>query len=396
MSIFLAAFLLLVGAAWMQAGAVQAAAIPTPGMEQAALPAEVLLAAAGSSAILMAPPITPTTRPLGTVTNATITGPTSCARGACITHTLTISCAQLSQTIDVDLEVVDATSSPVFGTIFFGSGFTGDYKWSAGSTERIRSLNELNAAGYRTIEAIWSRNWWEAGAGQTEGFGRLACQPATALQYINNNLVGTNQAMCGTAHSNGAGQLAYPMSQYGLSNTFTTVILESGPNWSRLDEACLNPSSPLYFNDWFERSLVDVSLGFGSWPPAPVTGSCYNNDPLAQSTFEEASLSYNNWDFVFPSTFVSFLYGGTDTRIVKSHAMDYESRLTSASSPHVISATIAGAGHNVGSTTTGADYIINHFKNECTPPIYYVANNASACGSTSPCLTGTGALQRAV
>lgn len=335
------------------------------------------------------PPITPTTRQLGTITNTPT--PTPCGTGVNC-YTLTVTCTQLARNLNVTLRVGDPISSTAVGTILFFSGWIGTSYWPAGHAQRSAALQTLRNSGYRTVEVSWASSWWFAPLNHRDGMGNLTCLPATVIQWANTHLYNpANEAFCATGHSLGGTQLAYPMAQYGLGDLFTAVLLESGPNWSRIDAACL--LDPLYPN-LYDSTIwqeVDNAYGFNNQP-----GFCTNHNMAEQGRFQSDSLAYDNWTFVYPQTAVAFLFGSSDTSSTRLQGALYYDRLLQAGTPWVISATLAAAPHYVTSTPEGANYLTHFFQTECQPATIYVASDPAACAGQSPCETGAGALLRAV
>lgn len=343
------------------------------------------------------PPVTPTTRPLGTV--LAVTNPANCDTAGAggmtgqFCYALTISCTQTAVTDIVVLQVNEPATN-ILGTIIFAGGFDGTYNWDDARAQRVRVLNELVAAGYRTVQMDWQTAWWQGSSTLREGFGNLACRPATAMQWVYDNLNGSNEAFCATGHSNGASQVALPMAQYGMADQFTAVLLESGPNWSRVDHACLSPANSLYFTNLTERRYVDVSLGVGT-PTVPQSGACATNNVIRRPNFEEMSLSYNNWDFVYADTSLAFMFGAADMSTTRTHGENFYTRVVTTT-PWLTTTTIAGAGHFAADTVTGADTLRDYFLNQCVPPAYHVANTLAECVGNTPCLTGMAGLPTAV
>ncbi len=275
--------------------------------------------------------------------------------------TLTVSCPQLQQSDTAILKVGDGTGGSQ-GTILFYAGFTGMYFWEENGAEAARILGELRQAGYRTVQMKWQHNWFLAASGQLEGFGRLACRPATVARWVYDNLRVDAAPFCATGHSNGASELAYTMTQYGVGDLFAAALFESGPNWARVDSACLfsNATASL-FQGASDRGLIDLAFGY----PNNGTGPCARRDPNFQPVFGEASIAFGSWQYVFPQTVVWSVFGGQDTSSTAIHGRYFYQFLLDAGSPQLHTETLSSAGHFVSANAAGANLIRDMMLSEC-------------------------------
>jgi hypothetical protein len=302
-------------------------------------------------------------RPLGSVT--VLNGPYSCNGTIC--YDLQVSCSSLAQAGQLTIKVGEPTGSPEKGTIIFFSGWTGTYYWENTSTEAPRVLNELRAAGYRTIDTIWASSWWQGAQNLQEGYALLACKAATVIQWVHDNTSLHNASLpyCATGYSNGASEVAYSISQYGQAGLFSTVLFDSGPNFARLDHACIQ-DDPNYSNLWFPntvRANVDQSFGYLTYGSGP----CYAKDPNYRPTLQDRSVAFGNWQFYYPGTLVSFAFGETDTTTTRYHGQFFYDFMVQAGSPHLSMDVIPGTGHAIVGTTVGANYLRDHFIGQCVP-----------------------------
>ena len=161
---------------------------------------------------------------------------------------------------------------------------------------------------------------------------RLACKPASAVRWVYDNLhtQAPDKAFCMEGHSNGASQAAYALTQYGLASILADVVLESGPNFARLDEGCLR-DDPAFQALWYSlnsRSNVDWGFGF----PNNGSGPCAQGDTTFRSAFQHASVAFGNWPYVYPKTMVHFLFGSTDITATAGHGA---SRHSAMSTPNI-------------------------------------------------------------
>lgn len=323
-------------------------------------------------------------RPLGNVT--LLSGPDDCNGEDC--YLISVDCPQLQNSIQATIKAGGPTISTYNGTIVFASGWTGTYFWENGvlndmlinnleidSPEDIYAiysnrniLDNLQAGGFQTIQVRWESNWFFAKPGYPEGMANLACRPATVIKWIHDSLPLQYQQepFCATGHSNGASQLGYALTQYGLSSVLNEVVMESGPNWSRIDQSCLHTDSILQdlFADPDERSVIDWGFGYQN----NGNGPCAQQDISYQSNFEEASLSLGSWSYNYPNTLVSFIFGGNDNGTTASHGKHYYNQLLSSGSPQLAFQIVPGAPHFVTETPAGATAMQNALLDGCNIP----------------------------
>ncbi len=309
------------------------------------------------------PTPSPQPRALGTVT--LVSAPTPCSGESC--YTLDVRCAQLAATDRVTLKVGGPTALPARGTILFATGFDGTFFWETLSSLAPHVLSDLQAAGFRTVQLAWNVNWFLATQGRPEGQGRLACRPASVARWVYDNLHthSANTAFCAVGHSNGASQVAYMITQYGLAPILSAVELDGGPNWARIDEACLR-DDPAYQALWFSltnRQNADWAFGF----PNDGSGPCARQDRSFRAAFQEASLAFGTWQYVYPRTMVQFLFGDQDSGPAASHGMFFFDWISQAGSPLVRMDVVPNSGHTTVATVQGANMIRDTLLNECYP-----------------------------
>lgn len=313
-----------------------------------------------------------------------ITGPIDCNGQQCFQ--LNITCPQVSQPIIANLKVGEPISSTLRGTILFATGWTGTYYWdgstvAAANLERwardgffipqralsnnANIITDLRSAGYRTVQLKWQSNWFQSELGHMDGIGNLACRPATVAQWVYENLHQKIDELpyCATGHSNGASQVGYMISQYGLAHLFSSVVFESGPNWSRIDTACLHndPANQLLYGDQGERNTIDWGFGFNN----DGSGACAKMDTSFTSNFQEASLGYGDWTYYYPKTMISFVFGGADTSSTAAHGMYFHDSLVDYHTPLIGETVVPGAPHFVTEIDEGALAMENTILNEC-------------------------------
>jgi hypothetical protein len=243
------------------------------------------------------------------------------------------------------------------------SGWIGNYWWDGGAPSNLTIVNELRAAGFQTVQINWQQNWFLAG-NQSEGFGELACRPATLMRWIYDNLHTTaaDQAFCATGHSNGASQVAYSLVRYGLSDIFDMVLFESGPNWSRVDHSCIKDTAHQeLYADGGERNVIDMSFGFQNNGPGP----CARGDVTQIDTFKRTSLVDTSWSYSFPNTMVVFAFGESDTSSTASHGEYFYQKLLETGTPLLATSSIPSAPHFTTEVAAGAEFIKTQLLDGC-------------------------------
>lgn len=308
------------------------------------------------------PELLPNPLPLGSA--ALISGPTPCGSETC--YKIELTCPEVSRPERVLLQVGQPAGSTERGTILFASGWIGTFLWEQRGVEARRVITELQAAGFRTVQLHWTNNWYGGAPGQAEGYARLACRPATAARWVFDNLHQQNPdtAFCAVGHSNGAAQVSYMLTHYGLANQFSAVVLENGPNFARIDQGCLHTllnRSLRYPQD----SAQDVDLGFGFANDG--TGPCGSHNAAFRRQFQEASIAFRGQQYVYPKTMVWFLFGGQDDTPTSAQGRIFYQRLLKANTPLLGMDVVPDAPHELVSVPAGADALRDVLLKECWP-----------------------------
>jgi len=331
--------------------------------------------------------------------NATLTGgPTACPGFPdqnC--YDLQVTCSQLVETLNVTLRVGDPTSGvSTVGTMIFFSGFDGTYFWDGiagidpvtgeptshgqenfGETPASPDgviyegiITDLRANGFRTVQLDWAKNWFQAKADVPEGLSKLACRPATIMKWTYDNLHGGDEAQpfCAEGHSNGASQLAYNMTRYGMAEYLDLAVFESGPNWTRIDQSCIQ-DDPAFSDIFFlssSRNLVDISYGyFDAQDPQP----CTPLDSSYRSILEYDSLGLGSWQFSYPNTMVAFLFGELDLApnppATRNSGRRFSDLLVANNTPLWMRLDLPDSGHIIGNDPDGKLALENTLISQC-------------------------------
>lgn len=333
--------------------------------------------------------------PLGSATQ--VNGPYVCPSFAdqdC--YDLAVTCTQTLFPINVTLRVGDPpTGVSTIGTIVFFSGFTGTYYWdgTAGvdpTTGRYiyredgfqitRQLSPqaviyeglittFRENGFRTVQVKWATNWLLSKVNVQEGLANLACRPATIVQWIYDTLhaTGSSQAFCAEGHSNGASQLAFSLTHYGLGKYIDLAVFESGPNWIYQDQSCIQ-DDPLYSDIFLNdsgRNMVDLTIGFHT----SGTGPCYAKDANYRALFQHDSLGLGSWQYNLPSTLVAFLFGEMDQTpnppTTRNSGRRFSDLLVAHDTPLWMRLDLAGSNHAIGTDPIGLQALQDTILNNC-------------------------------
>jgi hypothetical protein len=239
-----------------------------------------------------------------------VSGPSECTGGRC--YEIQVTCPDIAAPARARLKVAGAGKAPK-GTILFTSGGLGT-EWYEGTAETSRILNDVAAAGFRTVQLQWVDSWLFGSLGREEGQARLGCRPATVARWVHDQLhePAASRAFCATGHSGGAAQVAYMLSHYGLDDILSAVVPTGGPPMGRIDRSCTRDdprNAQIAFPDWATR-IIDV--GFGFLPPgglqgfdpfkAPAVGPCARGERTFGEKFRQASVASGDGDYVHPRT----------------------------------------------------------------------------------------------
>src|SRR3989442_3682244 len=115
-------------------------------------------------------------------------GVSDCPAGYRCMRFVVTGCPSVSQDIGGELAVGAATGSPV-GMVTFFSGGTGEGWWTSGSSRAESLLSRLRRQnGLSAVQVRWVTPWLASAPAEDAGSAHLACRPATAIQWIHDNL----------------------------------------------------------------------------------------------------------------------------------------------------------------------------------------------------------------
>jgi hypothetical protein len=314
-------------------------------------------------------PQTATPRQLGEV--KVLSGPVPCEGGDC--YDIRVTCPEVVAPARARLKVVAPGSTSSRGTILFTTGNFGFALYESAGESR-RTLADLAAAGFRTVQLQWIDGWLVASPGKEEGHARLACRPATVARWVHEHLhqPTPSTAFCATGNSGGASQVSYMLSHYGLKEILAAVVPTGGPPMGRLDRGC-SPDDPAYITSEPMRKLIDT--GFGFVPPGdlrvinpndvPAIGPCSRGDLSFREKLRQASVASGEGDYIYPRTMVWFVFEGIAGAEVALGTAYYD-LLVKAGSPLIGKTVVPDVDHGgLIRSRSGAEKIRDILLNEC-------------------------------
>jgi hypothetical protein len=279
-----------------------------------------------------------------------------------ICYEVQMICPELAEVENAVLKVREPETSQVHGTIVLLSGGLG--RGPGGNHEHSgKVMSELKTAGFLTVQVLWKQGWLKGASGQFEDPARLASRPATILRWIYDNLHSQDKdcTFCATDNSGGAMQLAYTLAHYGQADIFDAVVLTGGPPTRRIDLGCDRNNKQFWCGEYIAARYHDVSFGF----LADSSGPCASSDYSFLELFKDASISVDDWDYVYPKTMVWFLFGENDIPTWVANGMTYYERLIQEGSPLVRVDTVSNTPYIVHNTKEGAEKIRDILLTKC-------------------------------
>ena len=249
--------------------------------------------------------------------------------------------------------------APPRGLVVFFTGTSGSEYWTGSGVLTLPFMTSLRLDGFEVVQVRWTDGWLTAARGETPGPALLACRPATAVQWIHENLSPTLRAgaeagpgqcgFCLTGQSGGADQAFYSLSFYGLEGIIDAVLPTSGPTHSAMVQGCLQDDGFTYGRS--NAQLVDDSYGFVD--DLEGAGPCVNHVPAFSATWNRDGLDTGADDSVFETTRVHFIIGGMDPGEAPEHAEAYDEWLVASGSPHVTLQIVPGMQHTIYNSEDG-------------------------------------------
>jgi hypothetical protein len=323
---------------------------------------------------------------LGTVTG--MTSGISCGEkggvsGACTG--LNISCPNVTpiKPYDVTAKVTTPSGTSV-GTIIFITGGGGNSFYDTDFAQGSAVINTVVGAGFTAVQLKFDNTlagWLSGPAADGNGPLTLACLPATAIQWVDDDELALGTPLCATGNSGGAIALAYGLAQYGLSSILSMIEPTSGPEMSRLDLACSPNPAPMACATC-GSGMLPLGIGLSNaedFVDPAYTGAISNPPDSADVCSENMKGVENNAALLEKdgilsniykpllnySTDVHFVFGGTDNA-----GGDIPQSILWASVIASRSAIVClpSAGHRMADSAAGATQIENDLTAYCKLP----------------------------
>lgn len=301
--------------------------------------------------------------------SVTMLGPTACTgatAGNC--YSISVTCPNITNNINATIKVGSPLISTTIGTVMFFSGFYGSYYWDITSANTPAIITDVRTAGYQTVQVNWGSGWF-LNPGTKAGMDGVACRPATVARWVYDTFHQASQSIpyCAAGHSNGATQVAYMLTHYGLGDIIDEAIFESGPNFTLLEHGCIyTQSSNNLYLPTADRGWVDRSFGIFSAGPCeeahgvdPARKQAWKSDWQAASIASLQSLNF------YPQTQASFLFGSLDISATRYQGQEYSNWLALSGTPFYTSTVLSGAGHSVTGIQAGKDWMTTQIINGC-------------------------------
>lgn len=312
-------------------------------------PASAAANAQSTNAAPLASPL-----PLGTLSLTSDVEPNCPSGHTC--HGFVVTCSGLQQAHG--FLAYRSPSGTKRGLVMFFSGGYGTSWWSGGQSDPAASFfQNLIQDGFMLVQVRWVDSWLTAAAGQDTGSSKLACRPATAVQWVYTNqylpLGVQNQlgrcGFCITGNSGGSSQVSYTLSHYGLEGILNAVIPTSGPPHAAQRKGCLrNSGETAYWYDASASQTIDSSYGFSG-----TNGPCSLHDASWTSRWDAESVDISGNDYYHPNTRIQIILGGQDNTSAPAHAQDYAARLQAAHTPYFTLQTVPTMPHTIQQSADG-------------------------------------------
>jgi len=282
-------------------------------------------------------------------------------------YSITVSCPNITNPINAMIKIGDPLISQTVGSVMFFSGFDGTYYWANTFTNTL-IISDVRVAGFQTIQVDWASGWFLT-PGNQAGMDGVACRPATVARWVYDTFHQASQTLpyCAVGHSNGATQVAYMLTHYGMDDILDETIFESGPNYTLLEHGCI--FSPLYsqlYLSTVDRQFVDRSYGiFTGGPCEEAPGVNPTRKQTWKPTWQAASIASLQSLNIYPHTQAAFVFGSLDTTTTRNHGQEYSNWLALSGTPYYTSTIIPGANHTVTGIQAGKDWMTSQIINGC-------------------------------
>ncbi len=242
------------------------------------------------------------------------------------------------------------------GLVAFFSGGDGTRYWGM-RQESDAFLERLRDDGFTVVQIRWIDSWMVSDHGEQVGSARLACRPATVIQWLRDRMYSPMRikpsrvgrcGFCITGSSGGATQVSYALSHYGLDTILDAVVPTGGPPHASLVKGCMG-RDPAYS---LPAGKIDGSYGFGRG-----RGPCARGDTSYEAAWLRDGIATGGNDYVHPKTRVVFVLGGRDPTTAVPQGEDYIARLRAAGSSRVSVHRPAEVPHGIAASSVGLELL---------------------------------------
>ncbi|HEV2424530.1 MAG TPA: hypothetical protein VGZ29_06865 [Terriglobia bacterium] len=292
---------------------------------------------------------------------------------------LNISACPNPVTIPYDAIVkVTSPASASIGTVIFLSPAGGEEFYDAAfAPYGSQIIKTVVKAGYNAAQIVYLNTvaGWTTGPA-ADGPLALACLPATSMQWIHDNVLGTGTPLCATGNSGGAVQIAYALAEYGLGSIFSMVEPTSGPEFARLDNGC-SPAGKYTacaicgygtesetFGSGAAAQDVDPAYTGNTLGNGPCTHDVGGSTEYAKQLHDDSILSdlYSSPTLSFPATNIRMAFGGLDANSnAISQGLDWTSFIKSAT----VIVCVPTAQHTLPGSQAGAALLESDLTSYC-------------------------------
>jgi hypothetical protein len=261
-----------------------------------------------------------------------------------------VTCPNVDEAITGDLAVRSASSAR--GLVMFFQD-AGGGQFVPQSSPAIAMMDDLHAAHFQIVQVRWDSAWFHSASGESAGFGRLGCRPATVIKWVENNLYNEKShsigacGFCLVGLSGGAAAISYALSHYGLDSIVDAAIPIGGPPYAALVKGCLLGYQGYTFAPHTAQN-ADKAYGFDD-----PGGPCDQRDESWTDRWTADAVDTGAHDLAHPATRFVFIFGGEDNTVGPPHGRDYADALVKAGSKMVSVEEPAGVEHEPWQSETG-------------------------------------------
>lgn len=261
-----------------------------------------------------------------------------------------VTCSGLKESATGDM--ARRTASNARGTVvFFQDGGGAAYVRENADTEAL--MENLHDAGFTLVQIRWDEPWYKSAAGESAGFAKVACRPATVVKWVEQHLyvershAGGACGFCLMGVSGGASAISYTTTYYGMDSIVDALIMAGGPPHAAMAKGCLGTGGAGYLYPKHTATNMDDAYGFAGSGGGP----CEQRDEGFVDRWNADSPDTGGSDYASPATRFTFLFGDQDNTVGPPHGRDFADKIESVGSADVRE--IAGMPHEPYASAAG-------------------------------------------